>query len=485
MGISASLSSANSSVECSKLSAANSFLFDQEEDDDDDEPKQQSARICNSNTNDSKIPSRRKSFLLFNEKALNHSKLFMQNYLERKIFIQFILQECWRGRLNRELKNKIINQIPPTFWNANKLNSSAKKISLDETCTDNYLHDVNNILEFFPPMQLQSLLIICCLSCYFELRCRIDFQTNHTQEEVVAQECIKYGLCIRPQSSLEGEEDDDDENDDEGDGEPSETTTEYEERCSEQEGHNPEVLLSIFANDTNEDDLEKLLSSGAWISHAMAAFIELKSTITIWDISPVESSQVNTKYTPSLIYSTKDVSPMISPQKRQLSPFEDSHATSIKTKVKQETTTLSQQQHFLYKEQFQHAIHQQHYYKTTLQLPSTPPAATANRAPSVFTTSTREIMLTSPVNNTAHSTNVGYDNLFLHSANIAMLPMIIPSKCSNNNNNPTTDDNSNANVKTVSYVIVLQHSITGSAYDRMMIRMTDLILFAMGLLISI
>lgn len=427
------------------------------------------------------VPTRQKNkFLLFNEKCLERSSYFMKNTTERKIFCKFILQERWRGKLNPELKKLIINQLPQPLWNVEKFNPLAKKISIGETFTDNFLHETNNsTIELFNAPQLQSILIVCCLNSYFQLRSQMDSQSQH---DMLSSEFIRQGLLMRS-SSINSMNDDDVDDNDGSESKCSMVSMESEE--IDQYDKNPEILLSNIANISTELEIDRLLASGVWISHVMTSFSDLKSTISVWDATPNRENthEIPSAPTiPSLLYCSKRPS-IDTDELHVTSSRSTSCMVTFPTRCDSTLSTSTSTTANLYSAPI-----------TTTSSPSLP--STSSSQPFTSTFSEPSSGISSPPSSSSHTvlppsaisafllkenvqraihnqqvfktTIQDRETAFIQSSYVVMLPFKYYWK-----NGP------------MQYVITIQHPITGSSYDRMMIRMSDLIVFTVGILISI
>lgn len=227
-------------------------------------------------------------FFLFNEKHLEKSTLFKQNVLERKMFVQYLLNELWKGRLEKDLKKAILNQMPPSFWNLEKLNCNGKRIFIDETITDSYIHDKKMDSSYFElklSVYFQAILIVCCLPSYFGIRSLFDLKCEGSQgSEVVSSACIECGLT----STMNMED-------------------EKEEKVDEENERNPEEFLSMIVQTmATEEELESLLSTGAWISHVMKVLTSPKSAVSIWQLPHYSKCRhdAGTNIIPDFLYTT-------------------------------------------------------------------------------------------------------------------------------------------------------------------------------------
>jgi hypothetical protein len=422
------------------------------------------------------IPNRppKTKFLLFNEKCLEKSTYFMQNALERKIFCKFILQEHWRGKLNSDLKRIIINQLPQAFGSVEKFNPLAKKISINETFTDNFLHQTNNsTIELFNAPQLQSILIVCCLSSYFQQRSGMDLQAAPSQQDMLSSECIHRGLLMRSSSMTDDDRDDD--LDADGAESKSCSMVSMDSEEIDQYDKNPEILLSNIGTISTEAEIDRLLASGAWISHVMTSFADLKSTICIWDTTPQqEKGDHKTPNTPTLLYCSKrhittDTDELHAPSSRSTAcivtvPTRDSTLSTTTTNLYTASTpNLSTSPPQTFTSAFSEPFAMSHSTPPVFLLPSSIPTST------ISDFLCKDTIQHAIRNQQLYKTTIqDKDSTFIQSSYVIMLPYKTFWK---------KDDKQ--------FVITIQHPISGSSYDRMLIRMSDLIVFTLGILIAI
>jgi len=238
--------------------------------------------------------SPKKEFFLFNERYLEKSTLFKQVVLERKMFVQYLLNGHWKGRLHKGLKNTLFNQLPPSLWHLEKFSSTGKKIFVNESMGDSRLCDStsSSILEIISPEQLQAILIVCCLPSYFNIPTQLDLKCepfpNHDSFS-----SVNCGLSFTDEKSDLSTESSDDDDD----------------------MKNVEAFLSnILQTIATEEELECMLSNGTWISHTMKFFMDSKSIISIWKVTPYSSCMIqktchpldnkNNIMIPQFVYST-------------------------------------------------------------------------------------------------------------------------------------------------------------------------------------
>jgi hypothetical protein len=197
------------------------------------------------------------------------------------------------------------------------------------------------------------------MSCYFDIRHQIEFEANRVNKQVaLSVECIRTKMFIRHDSSDLNSPNEDEDRGSTDTHNMYSTTAKYQIAAStvlrtssgskyealdrlyripdglhddedDEDEKNPEVFLSGILEHglAKEEELESLLASGTWISHFMKLFVDLKSFITIWEISSATTTTTATTETSTTISAKR--CPTLLPDALMMNPIIRSQTTTI------------------------------------------------------------------------------------------------------------------------------------------------------------
>lgn len=132
---------------------------------------------CNSSS--PRVPGREISQKMLRTVINQQFDKMLQDPLERRIFIRFMMSEMWRGHLNTQLLENL--RLSSKSWEqANNTNnvypSSAQRVFEEENYIDRSMTAADDTFSFgLLPEQRRALAIICIFPCFVQLRRYLSF----------------------------------------------------------------------------------------------------------------------------------------------------------------------------------------------------------------------------------------------------------------------------------------------------------------------
>jgi hypothetical protein len=172
---------------------------------------EQSARTIVETSPHSSNDSLISPYSLFQEDIINCVDKISQEHLELELFVQFMKKGFWRGHLNAEVMQTLVNSSEKwgTYRSSTKFSDNiALKISEDEAALDRCMNSNDNDFEFqnfFSEDELRLVALGCILPSFAKLRRFLKFRTGEsdTTKDKAFESCyIDYLIYDDPDITL-------------------------------------------------------------------------------------------------------------------------------------------------------------------------------------------------------------------------------------------------------------------------------------------